>query len=55
MHKPLTATVIIFEKVGLQKNLSKTKSMVFTPGFIWGHELADAYKQIATGEGPTFW
>ena len=31
----LTAMVRMFERVGLQTNLIKTNSMVFTPGFIW--------------------
>ena len=29
--------------------------MICTPGFIWGQQGAEAYKQRATGEGPTFW
>ena len=33
----LTSMVRMFERVGLHINLSKTKSMVFMSGFIWGH------------------
>ena len=46
--------VIIFDRVGLHKNMSKTNSMVFTPGFIWGQQGVEAYKQIDTGEVPAF-
>ena len=45
----------MFERVCLNKNLSKTKSMVCTPEFVWGQQVVEAYKQRATGEGPTFW
>ena len=31
----LPAVVMMFERVELQKNLGKTKAMVYTPGFIW--------------------
>ena len=59
-HKPmwvqtmLTVVVQIFERVGLQMKLGKTKGMVFTPGFIWGQLGVAAYKRRATGEGDTF-
>ena len=46
--------VIMFKRVGLKTNLSNTKAMVFTPGFIWGQQGVDAYKWRAMGEGPTF-
>ena len=46
--------VRIFDRVGLHKNLSKTNSMVFTPGFIWSQQGVEAYKQIDTGEVPAF-
>ena len=49
-----TAMVRIFEKLGLHTNLSKTKSMVCTPGFVRGHQGVEAYKRIDTGEGTTF-
>ena len=38
----------------MKTNLNKTKNMICTPGFIWGKQVAEAYKQRATGEGPTF-
>ena len=44
----------MFERVGLQTNLNKTKGVICTPGFIWGQQGAEAYKRKATGEGPTF-
>ena len=34
VQKALTMVVRIFERVGLQKNLGKTKVMVCTPGLI---------------------
>ena len=50
----LTATLIIFERVVIQKNLGNTKAMVFTPGFLWGQQGGAAYKRRATGEGANF-
>ena len=47
-------TVAIFRRVGIKTNLEKTKSMVFTPSFIWGNWSKEAYKFRATGEGATF-
>ena len=47
--------VRMFERVGLQKNLYKTKAMICMPGIIWGQQGAEEYNQISTGEGPTFW
>ena len=55
VHKALTAIVRMFERLVLLKNLSKTKSMVCTWGFIWGQHGSEEYRQRATGEGPTFW
>ena len=46
--------VRMFETVVLKKNLSKTKVMICTLGFIWGQQLVEAYKRIVTGEGTTF-
>ena len=54
VHTDLTTMVIVFERVGLQTNLIKTKSMVCTSGFIWGQHGVDAYTRRAMGEGPTF-
>ena len=50
----LTAMVRIFSRVGLQKNLRNTNSMVCTMGFVWGQQVVEAYKRRATGYGPTF-
>ena len=36
VQKTLKTLVRMFEQVGLCKNLGKTKSKTFTPGFIWG-------------------
>ena len=47
--------VRMFERVGLQTNLNKTKDMICTMGYIWVQQGAEAYKRRATGEGPTFW
>ena len=43
----------IFDRVVLQTNLNKTKAVICTSGFIWGEQVSKAYKQQATGEGPT--
>ena len=51
----LTTTEGMFDRVGLQKNLNKTKEMICTLGFIWGQQGAEAYKRRSTGEGTTFW
>ena len=45
----LTAMVIMFERVGLQKNIRNTKSKVCTTGFIWGQQVVEAYRKRATG------
>ena len=56
-HKPiwvqttLTSVVRMFKRVGMQTNLGNTKSMVWTPGFIWGQQMTVVYKQRVTGEG----
>ena len=41
----LTTMVRMFERVGLQTFLNKTKAMICTPGFIWGQQGAEAYKR----------
>ena len=33
----LTVKVAMFRRMGLETNLEKTKSVVCTPGFIWGY------------------
>ena len=38
----LTKMVRMFERVGLQTNLDKTKAMICTPGFIWGQQGSEA-------------
>ena len=35
--------------------MSNTKSMVCTPGLVWGQQVVESYKGRATGEVPTFW
>ena len=40
----LTTMVRIFERVGLQTNLDKTKAMICRPRFIWEQQGAEAYK-----------
>ena len=42
VQEALTTTVRIFERVGLQKELDKTKAMICTPGFIWGQHGYEA-------------
>ena len=50
----LTVTVAMFRRMGLKTNLEKTKSVFFTPGFIWGEGGDQAYKVRVTGEGAMF-
>ena len=50
----LTTMVRMFERVGLQTDLRKTKAMICTLWFIWGLQGSEAYNRQATGEGPTF-
>ena len=47
-------TVAMFRRIGLEKNLENTKTMVCTPGFIWGKWGACSYKRQVTGEGYMF-
>ena len=47
--------VRIFKRVGLRENLSNTKAMICTTGFIWGQQVVEKYKRRATGEVPIFW
>ena len=49
-----TEMVRIFESVGLQKNIGKTKAMVCNLGFIWVQHGTAAYKRRGMGEGDTF-
>ena len=46
--------VRMFEWVGLQTNLNKTKAVICTPGFIWVQQGAEAYTIRSTWEGPNF-
>ena len=55
VQKAPIAMVRMFERVGLKKDMSKTKSIIRTFEFIWGQQGAKAYTQRATGVGPTFW
>ena len=50
----LTVAVRIFNRVGLQTKLVKTKLMVCNPGLIWGKQGDTEYKRRVTGEGSTF-
>ena len=40
--------------MGLERNLEKTKSLLCTPGYIWGKGSEAAYKLISTGERKSF-
>ena len=46
--------VRMFDRVGLQTNLGKTKAMICMPGFIWGQHGVEVYNRRDTGEGPDF-
>ena len=50
----LTDTVMMFERVGLQTNLGKTKEMMLTMGLYWGQQGKEAYMRKTTGEGAAF-
>ena len=50
----LSVTVAMFRRMGLEKNLENNKTIVFTPGFVWGEWGEQACKRRATGEGATF-
>ena len=41
--------VAVFYRMGLDTNLENTKSMVCTPGFIWGKWSEKAYKLWSMG------
>ena len=43
-----------FERVGLNKNLRKSKSIVCASGLIWGQKGVEAYKRRDTVERPKF-
>ena len=45
----LTVAVTMLRRMGLETNLDRTKSMVFTPCFIWEEWGEQAYKRRATG------
>ena len=51
MQNALTVTVEIFGRFRLETNSEKKKAMVYTPSFIWGQIVNEAYKRRATGEG----
>ena len=50
----LIEVISIFQRLGLLTNIVKTKTMVCTPGFVWGQQGAALYKRRATGEGDMF-
>ena len=41
----MTTLVIMFERVGFQTNLNKTKAMIYPLGFIWVQQVDEVYKQ----------
>ena len=45
----------MFIRVGLETNLDETKSVVFTPIFVWGQIRDVTYKRRSTGGRETFW
>ena len=48
------ALVSLFERVGLQKNVGNTVSMVCRPCQVAGNQPEAAYGRNMTGEGPTY-
>ena len=47
----MTDMVRMFDRVGIQINLGKTKVMLCTSGLIWGYLGTALYTRRATGEG----
>ena len=45
----LAVSVEMFQRMGLETNLEKTKDLVCNPGYIWGKWSEAAYKRRATG------
>ena len=60
VRKPILAQKVLkellrmFDRVGLQINLGKTKAIICTPGFTLSQKDEVAYKHMDTGEGSTF-
>ena len=50
----LTVMIDIFQRMGMEMNLGKTKAMVCIPMFIWGKWGELAYKRRKIGEKETF-
>ena len=51
LQQAFTCLIGLFERVGLQTNVDKTKTMTCFPGYIGGRMLSPAYKRRMTGEG----
>ena len=47
----LSVMVAMFQRMGLEMNLEKSKTLVFIPGYIWVKWEEHEYKRQATGEG----
>ena len=47
----MTDMVRMFDRVGLQIKIDKTKVMLCTSGLIWGYLGTVLYTRIETGEG----
>ena len=45
----LIEVISIFQRLGLLTNIVKTKTMVCTPGFIWGQQGTAVYNRVVTG------
>ena len=50
----LMVTVEMLRRVGLDTNMENKKSLVCTPGYIWGNYRKYTYKLRETGEVVTF-
>ena len=50
----LLVMVATFQRMGLETNLENSKTMVCTPGFIWGKWGEHVYNRRANGEGATY-
>ncbi len=50
LQHALTLLVNLFERVGLQANMSKTQTMICTPGRIRTQLPSESYRRMQTGQ-----
>ena len=50
VHDIFAGIVALFDRMGLQTNMAKTKFLIYIPGYLWGEQEGIAYKRIVTGQ-----